>query len=89
MSEQQPMEASCVEIAEGRRQETELLNAFKNDTDSVLFMTLKEEYRDVCSHGDVIVNQLLTKYRMGDRANDDEMYYISFIYDSFTNLRQL
>ena len=70
-------------IRELREKEVTLLIAFKNDTNKILLKCLKKEYRDVCSHGDVIVNGLLKKYAAGRPATDDELYYVSFIYDSY------
>lgn len=70
-------------IKEVRENETELLHAFQQDTTKILLKCLQYEYRDVCTHGDVIVHRLLKKYAAGERAHDDELYYVSFIYDSY------
>jgi len=70
-------------IKELRDKETTLLHAFQDDTQNILLKCLQWEYRDVCSHGDVIVHRLFKKYVAGERAEDDELYYVSFIYDSY------
>ena len=71
---------------ENRNKETELINALKKDNpdhQNVLNF-LQFEFRDVCSNGDVIINDMILKYAAGERiTNIGHLGYVNHIYNCY------
>ena len=67
--------------------EAEMLNIIQTNFTAELYVWMKREFSDVCSHGDVAINKLLDKlydvYVLKNKTEEMETTYISSIYNTY------
>ena len=70
-------------------QAAEMLNIIQTNFTAELYVWMKREFSDVCSHGDVAINKLLDElydvYVLKNKTDVEEMEttYISSIYNTY------
>ena len=73
--------------AQAAMTEAEMLNIIQTNFTAELYVWMKREFSDVCSHGDVAINKLLDKlydvYVLKNKTEEMETIYISSIYNTY------